>query len=117
MSRRFANMLAMSTGLNCNIVQASQTEWFYVLEERGAPKNAWDWRDFAHAYGPFASQDAAVEHLGNNHGNPGGWWVQPLAGDGTDKPLDEVYTKLFEAARESAKTERSRSTWRPRMYY
>jgi hypothetical protein len=37
-----------------------------------APKNSWDWREHARAYGPFPSQDAAVKHLQSNHANPGG---------------------------------------------
>jgi len=63
----------MSTGCNCLIVGPVQGEWYYVLEHRNAPKNAWDWLDNADAFGPFPSEAAAERHLSDNHANPGGW--------------------------------------------
>lgn len=109
----------MSTGLNCEIIQASATEWFYVLEDGGAPKDAWDWREHACAYGPFPTMEAAIDHLDENHANPGGWWERPLRGDGTDAPLGETYERLFAEARK-ARTHhshsRSASLWRPRAW-
>lgn len=55
----------MSTNSNCLFVQTKPNEWFYVLEDRNAPNNTWDWREFATGYGPFeqigrASRDLLV---------------------------------------------------------
>lgn len=73
----------MSTGLECVIEEKEPGRWFYVLERWDAPKNAWDWREHADTYGPFASDEAAIDHLRDNHPNPGGYGVipYPQAGD------------------------------------
>ena len=65
----------MSTGLNCTFEETEPGKWYYVLEDYGAPKNAWDWRENATAYGPFGSLDDAIDHLGRMHANPGGYFV------------------------------------------
>jgi hypothetical protein len=62
----------MSTGCNCEFLEVQPGRWFYVLEDYDAPKNAWDWHDNATAYGPFASEALAEQHLHANHANPGG---------------------------------------------
>jgi hypothetical protein len=67
----------MSTGLNCEIREVSPERWYYVLEDGNAPKDSWDWHEYATAYGPFGSYDAACEHLRRNHANPGGHLVVP----------------------------------------
>jgi hypothetical protein len=66
----------MSTGCNCLVVEPQQGKWYYVLEDYNAPKNASNWLDYAKAYGPFPSEEAAVRHLSDNHANPGGWWTE-----------------------------------------
>jgi hypothetical protein len=66
---------AMSTNNNCMMVEESPGKWFYLLENYNAPKNAWDWRQHAVAYGPFASMESADAHLSDNHANPGGFSV------------------------------------------
>ena len=68
----------MSTNSECGIVEVRTNAWYYLLEDRHAPQNAWDWREHAQAYGPFNTADAAVEHLRRNHANPGGYWTSPL---------------------------------------
>lgn len=62
----------MSTNSNCEFHQIKPDQWYYVLEDTYAPQNAWDWRENAAAYGPFATQDLANTHLDRNHANPGG---------------------------------------------
>jgi len=94
----------MSTGLNCEFVEPKSGEWYYILEDWNAPKQAWDWRDFATAYGPFASEEEANEHLRENHANPGGAEI-------TSHDIyaeDETYLKLFQEAAERAVKEASR---------
>lgn len=90
----------MSTNSECLIVQVKADQWFYVLEDRSAPKNAWDWREFASAYGPFPTEDAANEHLRKNHANPGGSCTEFLPEGIAELDLsdDEVLRKLIEAA-------------------
>jgi hypothetical protein len=61
----------MSTGLECEILKTGG-EWFYVLQSWDCPVGAWDWMEYATAYGPHATEDAALKHLSDNHANPGG---------------------------------------------
>ena len=62
----------MSTGLECLFLEKNDGEWYYILENWNAPKHAWDWLDYATAYGPFNSEAKAREDLSTNHANPGG---------------------------------------------
>jgi hypothetical protein len=85
----------MSTGLECDFIEVEPAKWYYVLEDGFAPKNAWDWREFARAYGPFPTEDTALEHLRKNHANPGGYNTAPYV-EGF-KP-DETLAKLIAEA-------------------
>lgn len=91
----------MSTNSECVIIEVTPGAWFYLLQDYDAPRNSPDWREFATAYGPFDSEDAADEHLDRNHANPGGHDVQPLeAGSaGLDLADDEVLARLIAEAR------------------
>ena len=94
----------MSTGLSCEFVEPKPGEWYYILEDWSAPKQSWDWREFATAYGPFKSEEEANEHLGDNHANPGGATI-------TSNDVyreDETYLKLFREAAERASKESTR---------
>jgi hypothetical protein len=77
----------MSTNSNCNFIETEPGVWYYLLEDRNAPKNAWDWREFATAYGPFGGVELAQEHLREEHANPGGWQVLPYT---PEQELSEV---------------------------
>lgn len=99
----------MSTGLECEFLwlQANgkpDGEWFYILEEWDAPKNSWDWHEYATAFGPFPTEDAAQEHLRANHANPGGRSVSqrqeaPASLSRTTQDLlDSARADLFAAA-------------------
>jgi hypothetical protein len=100
----------MSTGLECSFVEVKPGEWWYLLESGFAPKNAWDWREFADAYGPFKTEDEASEHLRKNHANPGGSSLCPYE-DGYQP--DDVMKKLMEEARDRDKLERAARAYRP----
>lgn len=63
----------MSTNSNCSFLEVKKGEWYYILEDFNAPKNAWDWREYATAYGPFRDFDTAHQHLHDHHANPGGY--------------------------------------------
>lgn len=85
----------MSTGLECQFVKVASTEqWFYLLERWNAPRCAWDWREFADAYGPFDSYGEACEHLRDNHANPGGHSIDERA----DPQTDPVLARLIQEA-------------------
>lgn len=85
----------MSTGQECLYVEVKPGEWYYVLEGYGAPKQAWDWREFADATGPFPTQEALRKHLHDNHANPGGASVRAYK-EGYEP--DEVMRKLIAEA-------------------
>ncbi|HDZ51421.1 MAG TPA: hypothetical protein ENH63_06460 [Sulfitobacter litoralis] len=64
----------MSSGLECDIVGLTDGRWFYILENPGASKNAFDWRaDDPSVGGPFGSEEAAMKGLMRKHQNPGGY--------------------------------------------
>lgn len=91
----------MSTGCNCLFVQVEAEKWYYVLEHGSAPKNAWDWREYSTAYGPFSTEEVAHQHLHDNHANPGGAEICPLP-DGVvklDIEKDSTLKELIENAK------------------
>ena len=100
----------MSTNSECAFIEVEPNKWYYILEDYHAPKNSYDWREHAQAYGPFASMDVAEKHLHDNHANPGGYWEQRYNPEKPYKP-DEVMTRLMAEA-EKRKAEESRYRWR-----
>lgn len=86
----------MSTGCECAFIEVKPGEWFYLLEDFDAPKGAWDWREHATAYGPFATFDQAEQHLSDNHANPGGFSERPYV-EGYEP--DELMQRLISNAR------------------
>jgi len=94
----------MSTNSECSFVEVKRGEWWYVLEDYHAPKNAWDWREYATAYGPFSTLDVATGHLSRNHANPGGWSESPYKPG--YKP-DDIMKKLMRAANRRKKAQAS----------
>jgi hypothetical protein len=92
----------MSTGLECNFVEWKPKEWYYILEDWDAPKNAWDWREYATAYGPFSSEEEADKHLSDNHANPGGSCTIPYT-EGETGAEDQVMLDLIANAKKPRK--------------
>lgn len=103
----------MSTNSECLILQVRKDQWFYVLEDRDAPKNAWDWREYARGYGPFPTEEAAQEHLRNCHPNPGGSCTAPLPPgvDELDLAADSVLKRLIEEAPNNTRRAPVRRRW------
>ncbi len=62
----------MSTGLHCQFVEFYKGGWFLILQDWNCPVRAWDWREYATAYGPFRSEVAVDEYLRRYFANPGG---------------------------------------------
>ena len=72
----------MSTGCECEFITITvndSVDWFYILEDHDAPKNSWDWHEYATAFGPFGSEEIANQHLCDNHANPGGAFINDSA--------------------------------------
>ncbi len=67
----------MSSNLNCEFIEISPKTWYYILEDSDAPKNAWDWFEYASAHGPFITFEKAQDHLHKNNSNPGGYNKYP----------------------------------------
>lgn len=104
----------MSTGYECEIVEVTPGEWFYVLQNWDCPVGAWDWREYATAYGPFKSEEEAIEHLDNNHANPGGYSVQEWE---PNMRLSDVEQQLFADARERKLQSFGRRAYNPYVRY
>lgn len=104
----------MSTGLNCTLYERRPGEWYYLLEDASSPKGAADWREHATAYGPFATEDAAFDHLAAWHANPGGSNTVRNA----DYREDAVLAAAFAAAPENvARRARTRAGPRGAFYF
>tara|TARA_Y100000034_G_scaffold1017_1_gene1284 strand:+ start:6791 stop:7138 length:348 start_codon:yes stop_codon:yes gene_type:complete len=63
----------MSTNSECLFVEVEPKRWYLILEDYNAPKDAWDWKEYASAYGPFPSFEGAERYLSRNFANPGGY--------------------------------------------
>lgn len=85
----------MSTGLECHIVQQGEDAWFYVLQDWDCPVGAWDWREYATAYGPFLTEEEASQHLFENHANPGGYSTYSVVGKASDPVLDRLFSEAI----------------------
>jgi hypothetical protein len=100
----------MSTGRNCFFLKNPRSgEWFYVLQDWDCPTAAWDWREYATAYGPFTATDEAEKHLREKHANPGGSHYT------TPEELDDVQERLVleaKAPKQESYAERCRRTGR-----
>lgn len=70
----------MSSGADCRFVEKKPGEWWYKLQEY--PYGAIEEYD---SFGPFTSYDKAVDHLDENHQNPGGWSIDRHP-DGNGEP-------------------------------
>jgi hypothetical protein len=90
----------MSTNSECDFIEIKKNVWYYILENYDAPKNAWDWREYATCYGPFSSFDIANKYLSDNHANPGGYSMNELGKNDPDVNLekDSTLKKLIENA-------------------
>jgi hypothetical protein len=104
----------MSTGCECSFIEVEPNKWYYILEDYNAPKNAWDWREYAEAFGPFPTEDAAFAHLRDNHANPGGSSSQHYDPANPYQP-DDVMTRLMAEAEKRAAEERAAPRF-PRFY-
>lgn len=104
----------MSTGYECEFVEVTPGEWFYVLQNWDCPVGAWDWREYATAYGPFKTEDEAEKHLSDNHANPGGWSTQEYE---PGQVLSEVEQRLFAEARERKLRSSARRPYNPYVRY
>ena len=92
----------MSTNVNCLFIEIEPAKWYYILEDYNAPKNSWDWREYASATGPFKTEETAHTHLRNNHCNPGGSGVQEYK-EPIDLEKDTVLKELIEKAEDPNK--------------
>lgn len=68
----------MSTSLECQIIEMRPGQWYYLAEPAMARGLTYDWREQSIATGPFASSDAAAEHIARHHADAGEHWVVAL---------------------------------------
>jgi hypothetical protein len=75
------------------VIEPEPGRWFYLLQMHDDEYFEWGNGD-ANAYGPFDSQAKAIEHLNDNHANPGGYWVTPH----TEFKMTPTVQKLLDGA-------------------
>lgn len=101
----------MSTGAECEFVQVRSDAWYYLLERMPFEgEQRWGhWLEDADCYGPFATFDAAKQHLDDNHCNPGGFWTRQLPDGVAELNLsdDPVLKDRIEVAEKPASSRRS----------
>ena len=85
----------MSTGYECEFIEPVKGSWYYILQRWDCPVGAWDWREYANAFGPFDSFDDAQEHRRTRQANPGGFDKILFS----DCRIDDVMKKLISSAR------------------
>jgi hypothetical protein len=86
-------------------LERKKGEWYYILERYDSPKGAWDWLDYADAFGPFESEEKTREHLFANHANPGGHsMLDAEFYSAMSKSQKEKYEDLIKYTRISAST-------------
>ncbi len=76
----------MSTGYECIFIEIKPNQWYYILQNGDCPVGAFDWLDYATAYGPFSTEDVGHKHLERNHANPGGYSSQEYTEGDTLSP-------------------------------
>jgi hypothetical protein len=80
----------MSTGLECAFYEVeAKGEHFYILQDWDCPAGAFDWMEYATAYGPFRSLADADQHLSDNHANPGGGSMRAYV-EGSNATVDAL---------------------------
>ena len=84
----------MSLQRECTFFEPVPGKWFYLLNDSNLA-HQWDWREGADCYGPFPTECAALDHLHENHANPGGYNVVP----NSDFRPDKIYEAKVKSAR------------------
>ena len=98
----------MSTGMECRVFEVSPGEWFYLLQRDDCPAGAWNWTEHAYCGGPYPNADACFDAVRDTHGNPGGYFEDPLAPGQTAAELSDHVAAMVADAR---KRGRGRSRW------
>ncbi|MCU0951150.1 MAG: hypothetical protein MUC68_08795 [Burkholderiaceae bacterium] len=93
----------MSTSLECQIIEIRPGAWYYLAEPAMARGLTYDWREQSRATGPFASSDAAAEHIQQHYADAGEHWIVALP-DGVaqrdlSSPANAWLKRVIDAAR------------------
>lgn len=51
---------------SCLHIETEDSTWFYLVENEDSPEDAWDWREYSTAHGPFDTLDEAMDHRADN---------------------------------------------------
>ena len=86
----------MSTGLECEHVQY-EGKHYYFLQQWDCPAQCWSWREFADSFGPFDSEQEALDHRHANHANPGGYSTYNYDAEGAVAPSETTLRLIAEA--------------------
>jgi hypothetical protein len=61
-------------------IELASGDWFYIIEDRDAPRDAWDWHEYATAHGPFPTLEAAQDHEYNSDSDTSGAEIVEFTG-------------------------------------
>lgn len=87
----------MSRQRECLFIEPEPDKWYMLLDDSDIA-NAWDWRENADCYGPFATEESAYDEL-DHHSNPGGY---SILRHGEFKMDDVLRQRINRARRPSA---------------
>jgi hypothetical protein len=86
---------------SCLYIENEDTTWHYLVEDEDSPEDAWDWREYSTASGPFDTLEEAMEHRAGTRSDVSGSEIRKYT---PNTPLPEVVrTKIEEATAAAAK--------------
>ncbi len=80
---------------SCIYIENEDSTWFYLAENEDSPEDAWDWREYATAFGPFDSLEEAADHRVDNRPDVSGCEIRR---HNPSAPLPEIVREKIDEA-------------------
>lgn len=80
---------------SCLHIETEDSTWFYLIESDDSPEDAWDWREYSTAHGPFDALNEAMDHRADN--SPGVCGSEIMHYNPSDPLAEVVQAKIAEA--------------------
>lgn len=87
---------------SCLHIETEDSTWFYLVENEDAPENAWDWREYSTAHGPFDTLEEAMDHRADNSPGVSGSEIRHHSPSNPHPEI--VHAKIAEAAAAAVNT-------------
>jgi hypothetical protein len=84
---------------SCLYIEVEPDVWFYLAENEDSPEEAWDWREYATAFGPFDGLGDAMNHRAENRSDISGCEIRHYD---ADRPKAEIVRAKIDEALQAA---------------